>query len=36
VDLVHDIPSASEIIERVVAEAATALTANAGLIRASR
>ena len=32
VDLVHDIPSAAEIIERVVAEAAATLTAGARLV----
>jgi nitronate monooxygenase len=36
VDLVRDIPSASEIIERIVAQAADTLKANAGLIRVAR
>ncbi|MFO1161914.1 MAG: nitronate monooxygenase [Reyranellaceae bacterium] len=34
VDLVHDIPSAQDLIERIVDEAATVLRSGAGLVRA--
>lgn len=33
VDLVHDIPTASAIIERIIAQAVTTLTEGAKLIR---